>query len=77
MKRPMHANSFAAAMRQWIDKRTGFLNRRCGPAVEYDTGAKCWWINGRFKARQLGETCHYNGPRQRTIDAFPGYEACP
>ena len=47
MNRPMHANSFAgAALRQWIDKRTGFLDRRCGPSVEFVNGDKAWCLQG-------------------------------
>jgi len=40
----------------------GFLHREDGPAVEYSSGYKAWYLNGE-KHRKDGPTVEYNGTK--------------
>ena len=37
--------------REWKDKK-GYLHRTDGPAVEYETGKKEYWVDGLFIANE-------------------------
>jgi hypothetical protein len=71
MRKPTHFMS----CREWRNK-IGLLHRLAGPAIESTSGAKYWWLKGRYVSRDSGEQPSltevflYLPPAKD----FPGYE---